>query len=60
MNENHSGGAADRIVIIGGGHAAAQLCAGLIEAGLGLRTTLVCGEDTLPYQRPPLSKSFLK
>ena len=50
----------DPIVIIGGGHAAAQLCAGLIEAGLGPRTTLVCGEDMLPYQRPPLSKSFLK
>ena len=48
------------IVIIGGGHAAAQLCAGLIDAGAGPRTTLVCAEATLPYQRPPLSKSFLK
>lgn len=48
------------IVIIGGGHAAAQLCAGLVEAGLGTQTTLICGEDLLPYQRPPLSKSFLK
>ena len=48
------------IVIIGGGHAAAQLCTGLVEAGLGARTTLICGEAMLPYQRPPLSKAFLK
>ncbi len=48
------------IVIIGGGHAAAQLCAGLAEAGAGRRTTLVCGEPMLPYHRPPLSKAFLK
>ncbi|MBU1357842.1 MAG: FAD-dependent oxidoreductase [Gammaproteobacteria bacterium] len=48
------------IVIIGGGHAAAQLCAGLAEAGLGPRTHLVCEETHLPYHRPPLSKAFLK
>ncbi len=48
------------IVIIGGGHAAAQLCSGLVEAGLGSRVHLVCEEPTLPYQRPPLSKAFLK
>jgi 3-phenylpropionate/trans-cinnamate dioxygenase ferredoxin reductase component len=47
-------------VVVGGGHAAASLCAGLVEAGLGPRTHLVCDETTLPYQRPPLSKSFLK
>ena len=48
------------IVIVGGGHAAAQLCAGLVEAGLGARVHLVCDEPRLPYQRPPLSKAFLK
>jgi 3-phenylpropionate/trans-cinnamate dioxygenase ferredoxin reductase subunit len=48
------------IVIIGGGHAAAQLCASLAEAGLGNQVHLVCAEDALPYQRPPLSKAFLK
>ena len=48
------------IVIIGGGHAAAQLCASLAEAGLGPRVQLVCAEPQLPYQRPPLSKAFLK
>jgi len=48
------------IVIVGGGHAAAQLCAGLAEAGQGARVHLVCGERHLPYHRPPLSKTFLK
>lgn len=48
------------IVIVGGGHAAAQLCASLAEAGLGPRVHLVCEEAVLPYQRPPLSKAYLK
>jgi 3-phenylpropionate/trans-cinnamate dioxygenase ferredoxin reductase subunit len=48
------------IVIIGGGHAGAALCAQLATAGLGAHTVLVCQEADLPYQRPPLSKSFLK
>ena len=48
------------IVIIGGGHAGAQLCGALAEAGLGPQVQLVCAEPLLPYQRPPLSKAFLK
>lgn len=48
------------IVILGGGHAAAQLCASLAEAGLAARVKLVSDDADLPYQRPPLSKSFLK
>ncbi len=48
------------IVIIGGGHAAAPLCAALAEAGLGAQVHLVCAESVLPYQRPPLSKAYLK
>ncbi len=51
---------ADAIVIIGGGHAAAALCAALAAEGQGARVHLVCGESLLPYQRPPLSKSFIK
>ena len=47
------------IVIVGGGHAGAQLCAGLVAAGLR-QVHLVCEEADLPYQRPPLSKAFLK
>jgi 3-phenylpropionate/trans-cinnamate dioxygenase ferredoxin reductase subunit len=50
----------ESIVIVGGGHAAAQLCIGLAAAGLGGQVHLVCEETALPYQRPPLSKAFLK
>lgn len=50
----------DSIVVIGGGHAAAQLCAALVEQGQGARVVLICEEPVLPYQRPPLSKTFLK
>ena len=48
------------IVVGGGGHAGAQVCIGLAEAGLGARLHLVCEEPELPYQRPPLSKAYLK
>ncbi len=48
------------IVIIGGGHAAAQLCSGLAEAGLAQGAQLVCEEPVVPYQRPPLSKTAIK
>ena len=58
MNEHPP--ASDAIVIVGGGHAGAQLCAALADAGLGARVHLVCEEPELPYQRPPLSKAYLK
>jgi 3-phenylpropionate/trans-cinnamate dioxygenase ferredoxin reductase subunit len=48
------------IVIVGGGHAGVALCGALVAAGLGPRTHLVCDEAELPYQRPPLSKAYLK
>ena len=51
---------AEPIVVVGGGHAGAQLCGALAEAGQGARVQLVCEEPLLPYQRPPLSKAFLK
>ena len=50
----------EAIVIVGGGHAAAQLCISLQELSLSNKVHLVCGEAYLPYQRPPLSKGFLK
>ncbi|MCJ9711959.1 FAD-dependent oxidoreductase, partial [Bordetella hinzii] len=49
-----------QIVIIGGGHAAAQLCGSLAEAGPDLAITLISEEAQLPYHRPPLSKTFIK
>ena len=60
ITETHPNLNPDAIVIIGGGHAAAQLCAGLAAAGHGARVHLVCEEPELPYQRPPLSKAYLK
>jgi 3-phenylpropionate/trans-cinnamate dioxygenase ferredoxin reductase subunit len=47
-------------VIIGGGHAGAQLCGALAAAGRARDVHLVCEELELPYHRPPLSKAFLK
>ena len=48
------------IVIVGAGHAAMALSASLADAGQGQRVILVSDEHELPYQRPPLSKAFLK
>lgn len=48
------------IVVVGGGHAAAQFCASVVEKKIGHRVTLVTDENCLPYQRPPLSKTFMK
>lgn len=48
------------ILIVGGGHAAAQLCGSLVEKKFQGQVTLICEESHLPYQRPPLSKSFIK
>ena len=60
MSEADFGADTAPIVIVGGGHAAAQVCAGLVTAGRGAGVHLVCEEPELPYQRPPLSKAFLK
>lgn len=49
----------DTIVVIGAGHAAAQVVDSLRREGFAGRLVLVGEEPTLPYQRPPLSKKFL-
>ena len=46
------------IIIVGGGHAAAQLCIALNGLGASSDITVISNDDHLPYQRPPLSKSF--
>lgn len=51
---------AERIVIIGGGQAAAQACASLRLFGFQGTITLIGEEAALPYQRPPLSKAYMK
>jgi 3-phenylpropionate/trans-cinnamate dioxygenase ferredoxin reductase subunit len=51
---------ASSVVIVGAGHAGVQAAASLREEGFEGAITLVSGESHLPYQRPPLSKAFLK
>lgn len=48
------------IVILGAGQAGAQVAASLRENGCREHITLVGDEPHLPYQRPPLSKAYLK
>jgi 3-phenylpropionate/trans-cinnamate dioxygenase ferredoxin reductase component len=48
-----------RIVVIGGGVASAAAVAELRREGFDGDIALVSGEDTVPYERPPLSKDFL-
>ena len=48
------------IVIVGAGHAGVQAAASLREEGFAGAITLLSNEPDFPYQRPPLSKAFLK
>ncbi|MFT4082166.1 MAG: FAD-dependent oxidoreductase [Nocardioides sp.] len=50
----------ERIVILGGGLAAASAAQTLREEGYDGAITLVGAEPELPYERPQLSKEFLK
>jgi len=49
-----------RLVIVGGGHAAAQLCASLADGQFQGEVVLVSEEVHVPYHRPPLSKALIK
>jgi 3-phenylpropionate/trans-cinnamate dioxygenase ferredoxin reductase subunit len=48
------------VLIVGAGHAGFQLAASLRQHGFGERVCLINDEAHLPYQRPPLSKAYLK
>ena len=48
------------VVIAGAGHAGFQVAASLRQHGYGGRVCLINDEAHLPYQRPPLSKAYLK
>ena len=48
------------VLIVGAGHAGFQLAASLRQHGFSERIVLVNDEGHLPYQRPPLSKAYLK
>jgi 3-phenylpropionate/trans-cinnamate dioxygenase ferredoxin reductase component len=47
-------------VVVGGGLAGAKAVEALREKGFDGRLVLFAAEDHLPYERPPLSKAYLK
>ncbi|MGY4235264.1 3-phenylpropionate/trans-cinnamate dioxygenase ferredoxin reductase subunit [Bradyrhizobium sp. USDA 4449] len=48
------------VVIVGAGHGGYQVAASLRQAGFSEPIRLVNDEAHLPYQRPPLSKAYIK
>jgi 3-phenylpropionate/trans-cinnamate dioxygenase ferredoxin reductase component len=50
----------EAVLIVGAGHAGFQLATSLRQQGFKERIGLVNDEAHLPYQRPPLSKAYLK
>lgn len=50
----------EHMVIIGGGQAGCQAAISLRQVGFEGDITLIGEEPALPYQRPPLSKAYLK
>jgi 3-phenylpropionate/trans-cinnamate dioxygenase ferredoxin reductase subunit len=48
------------VIIIGAGHGGYQAAASLRQAGFSGRVCLINDEAHLPYQRPPLSKAYIK
>jgi 3-phenylpropionate/trans-cinnamate dioxygenase ferredoxin reductase component len=50
---------ANRIVVIGAGHAASEFTSALRAGGFSGPVLMLGEEAHLPYQRPPLSKAFL-
>jgi len=50
----------DNVVIVGGGQAGFQVAASLRQKKFDGAITILAEEPVLPYQRPPLSKEFLK
>lgn len=49
----------DHVVVVGGGLATARLVSALRRKKFGGRITVVSGEDSAPYDRPPLTKDVL-
>src|ERR1700750_1701609 len=48
------------VLIVGAGHAGFQLASSCRQHGFAERIGLINDEAHLPYQRPPLSKAYLK
>ena len=55
-----SDGSVSNVVIVGSGQAGVETAAWLRQYGFEGSVTIVGEEPDLPYQRPPLSKEFLK
>ena len=51
---------AERIVVVGGSLAGLRAMEALREGGHRGEIIAICGESEMPYDRPPLSKQFLK
>ncbi|MEL7128822.1 MAG: NAD(P)/FAD-dependent oxidoreductase, partial [Pseudomonadota bacterium] len=51
---------AKKILVIGGGQAGAQTVTSLRQWGYEGDLKIICDETALPYQRPPLSKAYMK
>lgn len=49
-----------RVVVVGAGHAGVEFAAALRQQGFAGSIDLVSDETALPYQRPPLSKDYIK
>lgn len=47
------------IVVVGTGHAGAQMCIALRQGGYEGSIAMIGDEPDLPYERPPLSKEYL-
>lgn len=60
MNASESGDLNARVVIVGAGHAGGSAAAFLRQYGHAGPIVLIGEEPLLPYQRPPLSKGWLK
>ena len=48
------------VLIVGAGHAGFQVAASVRQLGYRDRVAIINDEAHLPYQRPPLSKAYLK
>jgi 3-phenylpropionate/trans-cinnamate dioxygenase ferredoxin reductase component len=48
------------VVIVGAGHAGFQIAASLRQSGFTEPVVMINDEAHLPYQRPPLSKAYIK
>lgn len=55
MSNDNSG-----VVVIGSSHAGVELCSALRQRGFTGSLDLVGSDPALPYQRPPLSKDYIK